>query len=193
MPKVVDHEAYRCQLLRESFDVVANAGYGSLSMKQLARSLNISPGLIYHYFDSKEDWFVSLVAFLSKETFDELSHEISQGATFSERTELLAANIERHSEHYANMIRVASDYIRMPKVEEQGGMLQLSMAVDRLCEHIAMLFEADETTARALVSYLVGAIMASRLDSRCVDTRESLPVMRKLLNAPEQTGQGDVR
>ncbi len=54
MPKVVDHEVYRVELLERAVGAFAEHGYASLSMKQLADRLGISHGLFYHYFESKE-------------------------------------------------------------------------------------------------------------------------------------------
>jgi len=184
MPKVVDHEAYRCSLLRASFEIAAKVGYGSLSMKQLAQNLKISTGLIYHYFENKEDWFVSLVTYLSSETFERLDREIPMDASLREKTEHLLAHIERHKERYASMISVASDFVRMPQSQEQDIFLELGFAVDRVHEHFATLFETNAVTSRALVSYLVGVIVASRLDPRGIDMGEHLPFIQLLLQSP---------
>jgi len=181
MPKVVDHEAYREELLRASFDVVAEAGFGSLSMKQLAASLKISTGLIYHYFKNKEEWFVSLVVHFSQDTFARLSNEIRPEYSLEEKTERLAAEVARNRDHYANMIRVASDFARMQRTRKETGMLQMSIALNHLYQHIAMLFETDEPTARALASYTAGVILSSRLDPHGVDVDECLHFIRKIL------------
>ena len=184
MPKVVDHGAYRCRLLQDSFEVVARVGYGSLSMKQLAQALKISTGLIYHYFESKEDWFVSLVEHFSGEVFDRLTHEVPADAPLPERIELLIEHIDRHKETYANLISVASDYTRMPSTEQKEGTLQLAMVADRLYEFTAALLEIDETKARALVSHLIGIVVTNRLDPRGVDVAGHLAIVQSLLATP---------
>lgn len=181
MPKVVDHEAYRCELIRTSFEVVAKVGFASLSMKALAQSLNISTGLIYHYFASKEDWFVSLVRHFSKEVYEMLTREIPSDAPLEAKCDLLVGHIDRHKEFYANLIGVASDYVRLPNTERQQGALELGFAADQLYEYVAALFEADEPTARAILSLLIGVVVANRLDPRGVDVKEHLPHIRMLV------------
>ncbi len=182
MPKLVDHEAYRCSLLRDSFEVVAKVGYGSLSMKQLAQSLNVSTGLIYHYFESKEDWFVSLVVYYSGEIFASLTQEVPSDTPISDRARLLMEHIDRHKEVYANLISVASDYARMPSAERQDGTLELAMVADRLYELVATLFETNDTTARAIVAHLIGVVVTNRLDPRGVDVSAHLPYIWSLLS-----------
>lgn len=188
MPKIVDHEAYRGALLRDSFGVVARMGYGSLSMKQLAQSLNVSTGLIYHYFASKEEWFVNLVVHFSGLVFSRLAAEVSSDAPLSERARLLVLHVERHREEYANLLSVASDYARIAGGGSQHASVELGMVGDRLYEFLGALFETDETRARALVSHLIGMVMLHRLDPHGIDLWEQLPYIQWLVS-----GEGSLR
>ena len=61
MPKIVDRDRYRKQLLEMSFELFAEIGYGKITMRQLAQKLGISTGTLYHYFPSKEAMFLQLV------------------------------------------------------------------------------------------------------------------------------------
>lgn len=42
------------QIIDAAFDLFANEGYSKTSIASVAKKANISKGLIYHYFDSKE-------------------------------------------------------------------------------------------------------------------------------------------
>lgn len=181
MPRVVDHEAYRFGLLRDSLEVVARVGYGSLSMKQLAKSLKVSTGLIYHYFENKEDWFASLVVQYSAGVFERLTQEVTSTAPLPERAKLLLEHIDRHKDDYANLISVASDYARMPGAEKKEGTVALATVGDRLYEFMEALFETDKTTARTLVSHLIGVVVTIRLDARGLVVAEQLPYIQSLL------------
>ena len=191
MPKVVDHEVYREELLRASFEIVAKVGYGTLSMKQLAQSMNISVGLIYHYFKNKEDWFVSLVVHFSKETFDRIRKGIPSEASRLEKIRLLALEMERNRDLYASMIRVATDFSRMQQQSSSQGMFQIGMALSYLYQQIALRLEIEERQARAVVSYLGGVILAARLDPQGFNTRDCIDFMRKLLDVPESAPTGE--
>jgi AcrR family transcriptional regulator len=61
MPKVVDHEAYRAELLEQSYAVFVKLGYAACTMRVLAQDLGVSTGALYHYFKTKEDLFEQLV------------------------------------------------------------------------------------------------------------------------------------
>src|SRR5918999_2110064 len=49
----------RRQLLELSTDLFARHSFGELSMARIAREAGISKALLYHYFPSKQDYFVA--------------------------------------------------------------------------------------------------------------------------------------
>lgn len=77
MPKIVDHDQYRKELLHKAFDLFAERGYGSLTMRQLAQGLGVSTGVLYHYFKSKEELFVRLMESLAEQDALEIEQVLS--------------------------------------------------------------------------------------------------------------------
>jgi AcrR family transcriptional regulator len=65
MPKIVDSEEYRKELLDKCFDLFANKGYANVTTRQIAKELGISTGAMYHYFPSKQALFEQLVEQIS--------------------------------------------------------------------------------------------------------------------------------
>ncbi len=61
MPKIVDRQRYRKELLQKCFDLFAQKDYGSLTMCQIAQKLEVSIVTLYHYFPSKQAIFVQLI------------------------------------------------------------------------------------------------------------------------------------
>jgi hypothetical protein len=106
------------------------------------------------------------------------------------QSRLLLDHIERRKEIYGDMISVASDFVRISKADEQHGVLELGFAAERLSDYFSDLFETDELTARALVSYLLGLIVANRLDPRGTNANEHLLFIRALLESQTTDRQG---
>ena len=71
MPKIVDHAAQRARILEGAFEYFARQGYAALTMRQLARELEISTGTLYHYFPTKEAIFEEMFAFMSRRIVEE--------------------------------------------------------------------------------------------------------------------------
>lgn len=61
MPKIVDHSAFRKELLDQVTPLFLQYGYEAVTTRQIARHLSISTGKLYHYFANKEALFEALV------------------------------------------------------------------------------------------------------------------------------------
>lgn len=55
MPKVVDAEARRDEILSATWRVIARDGLVGATVRAIAREANCSPGILAHYFDDKAD------------------------------------------------------------------------------------------------------------------------------------------
>ncbi|OUL28650.1 TetR family transcriptional regulator [Nostoc sp. T09] len=49
------------QILKAAMDLFFNKGYHATSIDEVAKTANISKGLLYHYFKGKEDLFAAMV------------------------------------------------------------------------------------------------------------------------------------
>jgi AcrR family transcriptional regulator len=96
MPKVVDHDAYRRELLSRCLELFSRKDYGSLTMREIAENLAVSTGTLYHYFPSKESLFAQLLEQVTGEHIEKAKGEISQGKTIRERLERLFAHCHTH-------------------------------------------------------------------------------------------------
>jgi AcrR family transcriptional regulator len=54
MPKIVDHEARREELVEATWRVIARAGMVGATMREIAREAGVSTGILAHYFADKE-------------------------------------------------------------------------------------------------------------------------------------------
>lgn len=55
MPKIVDHDARREELVEAAWRVIARAGMAGATMREIAREAGVSTGILAHYFADKED------------------------------------------------------------------------------------------------------------------------------------------
>ena len=60
MPKIVDHEAYKGEILAKCFRLFAGHGYSALTMRQIAQAIEYSPTAIYLHFKDKRAVFNEL-------------------------------------------------------------------------------------------------------------------------------------
>lgn len=60
MPKIVDREAKRVQILDAAIGCFARSGYEVTSMDDVAEAAKVSKGSLYDYFENKEDLFYAV-------------------------------------------------------------------------------------------------------------------------------------
>ncbi len=64
MPKIVDREAYRSELIAKAVDIFSEHGLNGLGMRGIAEALGVSKSALYHYFSSKEELFTACTEFV---------------------------------------------------------------------------------------------------------------------------------
>jgi AcrR family transcriptional regulator len=59
MPKIVDHEQRRRDILEATWRVIAQQGIEAATIREIAREAGFSNGVLSHYFTNKEDILIS--------------------------------------------------------------------------------------------------------------------------------------
>ena len=59
MPKIVDWDERRDQILSATWRVIARDGIAGATIRAIAREASCSAGILAHYFDDKEEIFFS--------------------------------------------------------------------------------------------------------------------------------------
>ncbi len=64
---VKDPEERKGELIEAAMRLFAERGYDNVSMRDIAKAAGVTPGLTYHYFDSKQKLFASAIEAYAKE------------------------------------------------------------------------------------------------------------------------------
>ncbi|MFK7927224.1 MAG: TetR/AcrR family transcriptional regulator [Myxococcota bacterium] len=112
MPRIVDHDKRRADLLDAAFTCFDTQGYGAVSMRDLAASLHVSTGTLYHYFDGKEAIFEALVRRRFETDLAAANAGMAAANTPDERFAALAAWIGGNVAHLRSTLRLVLDFVR---------------------------------------------------------------------------------
>jgi len=112
MPRIVDHDAQREEMLGKSFELFADRGYAALSMRQLAQGLSVSTGTLYHYFPSKEAIFEQMVGWIAARDVLEATADIPVDATAERKLEMVFAWIQVNRSYLQKMLLLVFDFQR---------------------------------------------------------------------------------
>jgi AcrR family transcriptional regulator len=110
MPKVVDRVQYRRSLLKRSFDLFAEKGFGSITMRQLAEELGVSTGTLYHYFPNKEDLFIQLVQELTAQDIGNFLAQAPMPPSRLKRLEAVMAFLVENLDYFAKQLLLWIDF-----------------------------------------------------------------------------------
>lgn len=110
MPKIVDRDQYRKELLEKSFDLFAEKGYASITMREIAQGLDVSTGTLYHYFPSKEALFLQLVEELTVQDILSFRAEVGDAKTLSERIEAFISFVAKHEDYFIKQLLIFVDF-----------------------------------------------------------------------------------
>ncbi len=108
MPKIVDHDLYRAELLSKCMPIFVSKGVSSVSMRELSKELGVSTGTLYHYFPTKEILFESMVKQLV--AIDE--KEIRELSETQFSLEDIMNFVAKREDHFMNLILLAVDVKR---------------------------------------------------------------------------------
>ncbi|WP_253701159.1 TetR/AcrR family transcriptional regulator [Bacillus sp. FJAT-29814] len=61
MPKIGMEEIRKDQVIEAAINAIVSKGLSNLSMKDIATQASVSTGIIYHYFESKEDLLMQVL------------------------------------------------------------------------------------------------------------------------------------
>ncbi|MGD1803823.1 TetR/AcrR family transcriptional regulator [Dapis sp. BLCC M126] len=117
MPKVVDADQYRKELLYQSLDLFAEKGFANVTIRQIAKALGISTGALYHYFPSKESLFEQLVEELGHQEVLVLNSAMAARKTLLKRIEILGQLLLENREILVKHTAIWLDFYQHSQVE----------------------------------------------------------------------------
>lgn len=140
MPKLVDHNAYREELLQQAFGLFARQGYGEVSMRQVADALGVSTGTLYHYFPNKETLFEQAVTLVIRRDLAQLEASVEPSDPLADKLLALFELILQERDELTSALLLTVDYYRRRPGGRMNSVVQeaLEAYVDSLARLLGM-------------------------------------------------------
>ncbi|GCL35266.1 transcriptional regulator [Sphaerospermopsis reniformis] len=189
MPKIVDHEQYRKELLGKCFNLFAEKGYGTITMRQIAQSLGVSTGTLYHYFPSKQALFEQLVEEISQQDVIAALAELGGKNNISEMMTALGNYLVNNEDYLIKWTYVWVDFCQN---QDSKTMLNNSKVFKRAnkryqqaaCEFLGI---EDQVLASFVLSFVNGVILEKLWGDETIDFLEQCQLLGEMLTAYLQT------
>lgn len=160
MPKIVDHDRYRKELLQGCLALFAERGYGSITMRQIAQGLGVSTGTLYHYFPSKEGLFMQLVQELCEQDISNFLAQAPQDGSVEERLEAVVDFMLQNVQHHHQQLLLWVDFFQQSSQAGDAEAQFLRQVWDRTRDALAAYLQGtDLATVEFILVFLDGLIL----------------------------------
>jgi AcrR family transcriptional regulator len=184
MPKIIDSEQYRKELLSKCFDLFAEKGYANVTTRQLSKELGVSTGALYHYFSSKKVMFEQLVEEISLQDVRMLSDATKKAKTRTERIAALEACLIENQDYFVKQAVIWTDFYQHTELEEVLNN-PVFKQVDERYQQIMMtlLGLSDAKLARFIWTLINGVLLEQVSTDGILSFTEQIELLMKMLTA----------
>ncbi|QLE55383.1 TetR/AcrR family transcriptional regulator [Nostoc sp. TCL26-01] len=193
MPKIVDHDQYRKDLLSKCFDLFAQKGYGSITMRQIAQGLQVSTGTLYHYFPSKEALFEQLVEEISQQDISAALAEMDGAKTLAEAMTALGRYLVRHEDYCIKWTYIWVDYCQYQDVNDVRNNSVFKRVNRRYQQAVCDFLGIQDTVIATFVLSLINGLILEKLwCNETIDFPEQCDLLGKMLAAYLQQNRPNI-
>ncbi|MEG5019854.1 TetR/AcrR family transcriptional regulator [Microcoleus sp. AT8-B5] len=185
MPKIVDRDQYRKELLNKCFEIFAEKGYSSVTMREIGSGIGVSTGTLYHYFSSKESLFEQLIEYLSYEdTKEEALAELGNPPTLAKKVEKLMDYLSQNEDYILKSLLMIFDFCQQKTPQEINNNQTLQQSGKRYEEAVTCyLGISDPALAKFIICYVDGLLVRRFYQGERISLAEQLIVLKEMLLA----------
>jgi AcrR family transcriptional regulator len=188
MPKIVNHDQYRKELLSKSFSLLAQNGYANITMRQIATELGVSTGTLYHYFPNKEALFLQLVLEQTQNDILNFRSATPISGTLFEKITKIMAFVAQNEDYFGKQILIWIDFYRTKEPQEFSNNEILKQLNERVKEVIKdYLNIEDQAIVDVIFSWLHGILLLRVFERETVSFQEQSIVLSNMINAYLET------
>ena len=186
MPKVVDREKYRKELLDKCLNLFSQRGYGNVTMREIARELGVSTGTLYHYFPDKQNILESLFGFAAEQGIGKYKTIIVGKEKIEEKIDLISNYLLENEEDFKNILLLAVDLFRNSSRWKVADIF-IRFSLDYRSLISEELHLTDEQS-KSFFIFLIGLLFHRILTPDHVSYRKQVSIMRGLMIDFAQNG-----
>ncbi len=179
MPKIVDHDIQREDLLNRSFTLFAEKGYAHVTMRQIADELGVSTGTLYHYFPNKQAILEQLFQMVNQRDVTQVVAMMDGSSTRSERIQVFLDFVRERKEYFQGLLLITIEYLRHCHANDSGDVLQ--QFADFYRNAMAENLQVPQEIADFLLIYLNGLMYHIKLFPRSVTVEDQVSLVNNMI------------
>lgn len=188
MPKIVDHEKYRYEILRDSFDLIATRGFAEITIREIAKELDISSGTLYHYFRNKKELLQEMIRSVSRHEMNLAIGKVSKGESLDVKVALLINFIRERIQFLHNFFLITIDYHR--HFTEEDDRIFIKEFNQFISGSLAKNLNISYNNGQLIFTHLSGIMYQSLIYRETVDYDQQLADLKEIIVHCIRTGYG---
>jgi len=179
MPKIIDHEKYREDMIVKCFELFSMKGFINVTMREIATELNLSTGALYHYFPTKQSIFEQMMNYIVKKDMDRLREATNMDESPEDRMLKAGRMIDENKEYYKNMMLLVLDYYRNQPQAETKDMLE--RFAKSYIETISDQIDLPIQMSHSIFFWLIGLIYTDLLSPSLVSIEKQFEMITEMM------------
>jgi len=159
MPKIVNRDAYRDELLSGCFSVFARYGYDKVTMRKIAQVLGVSTGTLYHYFPNKQAIIKALFDWVMRTNIGDAFNRMHDIDDIYKRIDIASGFWKEYGEYYQKVMLLAFDLWRNSTKDESQPVFMSFSRYYR--DAMVRIFEISEDFSELLFIIFLGSVFHS--------------------------------
>jgi AcrR family transcriptional regulator len=124
MPKIIDHDAFREELILKYFDHFSKRGYADLTIREIAQDLGVSTGTLYHYFPAKKSILEYMFQLASRRDVSEALDPIDKTMPIEKRIKTVCDYVLKKESWFQDIVLLTIDYYRFHSGDDGFAMMK---------------------------------------------------------------------
>lgn len=179
MPKIVDHDEYRKEILEKCMGVFSKKGFANTTMRQIADEIGVSTGTLYHYFPTKLAILEQLFDHVRVYNIGDYLSRVKNVSTVEEKIEIISSFWMEYGDYYRTLILLGVDLF----MNHNSGSTEQVFAdfSDDYRNAMARELEIPAEVSTSLFIYLMGLMLHQVLTPGKISYSDQINIIRKML------------
>ena len=165
MPKIVDAQKYRQELLSKCFDLFAEKGYAKVTTRQIAKELGVSTGTLYHYFPNKQVLFEQLAEQVCRQDVEAIAL-LDKNQTVSERITALGKMLIENQDYVVKQAAIWIDFRQQLTVQEAENNLVFQQIDSRYQQALSEFLDLKDPQLAKFIWTLIDGISVNQIEEQ---------------------------
>jgi AcrR family transcriptional regulator len=179
MPKTVNHDEYRKELLEKCFFIFSQKGYSKVTLREIATEIGVSTGTIYHYFPAKQNILKQMFIYIMETNVEAYSEKMKNADTLKSRLEYFAEFLIEFEKYYKHVLLLAIDLFRVEEIDDSEKILTTFSKY--YTETISKTLKIPTQYARSLFIYIIGLVFHSLVTPNHIVFADQVEILRDTL------------